>query len=326
LREGPGVKFLKPALSLFQQLQKWEARGLGVSNNASALHYLQHIGYYRLSAYALPFQQSSLPDKPFRAGSSFEDILNLYVFDRELRLLVIDAIERIEVAVRSSLTNHLCIKHGPHWFTDATQFKPHIFGSSGKVIGFDHTKLLDQIDKELGIAPSAKKPMRPHNEVFINHYFSKYTDPYLPPAWMVFELVSLGTLSLVFANLKDAKDRSAIALPFAVDEKVLITWLHSLSYLRNLCAHHGRLWNRQLVIKPLVAKKHTGFLKSNDRFYAMAVVLWDLLRVVAPQSIWNQRLAELLGQFPAVPSAAMGFPANWKDEPFWNLTPIEFNI
>jgi abortive infection bacteriophage resistance protein len=311
------MKFVKPPLPISQQLQKWQSRGLIVPDAARALHYLRYIGYYRLSAYALPFQQAALPDKPFQHGTSFEDVLNLYIFDRKLRLLIMDAIERIEVAVRSSLTNQLSVKHGAHWFMDAAHFKPPARISFAG--GFDHNKFLDQIDKELGIAANAKTPSRPHNEVFINHYFSKYTDPYLPPAWMVFEIVSLGTLSLIFASLKDVKDRALVAVEFGVDEQVLSTWLHSLSYLRNLCAHHSRVWNRHLVIKPLIAKKHQAFLKSNDRFYAMAVVIWELLPRIAPESIWHQQLAELFQQFPSVPVSAMGFPVDWKKQAFWNL-------
>lgn len=324
--EGWRVKFLKPALSPSLQLQKWEIRGLLTPDKAQALHSLSHIGYYRLSAYALPFQQPNLPNKPFQLGTAFEHILNLYIFDRELRPVAMDALERIEVSVRSSLTNHMCVKYGPHWFMDSNHFKTFVPGRSGNAVSFNHNKLLDQIDKELGISANASTPSRWHNEVFINHYFTKYTDPYLPPAWMVFELVSLGTLSRVFANLNDVKDRKAVAMPFGVDEHVLVNWLHSLSYLRNLCAHHGRLWNRQIVIKPLIAKKHTAFLKANSRFYAMAVVLWDLLRTIAPHSSWHHRVSELFYHFPQVPSSSMGFPPDWRREPFWNLNHLDFVI
>lgn len=314
------MNFIKPALSLSQQVQKWQARGLAVPDTARAMHYLKMIGYYRFSAYTLPFQVHA-PNKPFQPGTTFEQVLALYVFDRELRLHVMDAIERIEVAVRSCLINHMCVKHGAHWFMDAVHFKPLITTRPGRVTGFDHRKFLDQVEKELGIPAGGRAPRRPHNEVFINHYYTKYTNPYLPPSWMVFELLSIGSLSMVYANLKDVKDRAAVAATFGIDEQVLVTWLHSLSYLRNLCAHHCRLWNRQMVIKPLVARKHSAFLLSNDRFYAMAVLLWELLRTIAPDSIWHKRLSDLFVQFPTVPSAAMGFPANWKNQPFWNLVP-----
>lgn len=313
------MKFSKPALDLTQQLQKWQSRGLVVANPAEALHYLQFIGYYRFSAYTLPFQSLASPDKPFATGTTFEQVLSIYAFDRELRLLVMDAIERVEVAVRSSLVNHMCLKHGAHWFMDASHFRvPPPIHAQGGPRGFNHSAFLDTIDDELGIPPSAKRPVRQHNEVFINHYFSKYTDPYLPPAWMVFEVVSLGTLSRVFSNLKDNNDRTAIAKPFAVDEQVLGSWLHCLSYVRNLCAHHGRLWNRQLVIKPIIAKKHTTLVTVKDRFYSIAFILNYLLGIIAPRSAWHDRMRALVQSHPMANTAAMGFPQGWESLPVWN--------
>src|ERR1043165_4000504 len=116
------IKFNKPALSLNHQLQKWQSRGLNIADLAKATHFLKVIGYYRFSAYALPFQDGSHPDKHFKFGTDFEQILSLYVFDRELRLLTLDAIERIEVAVRAGIINQMCINHGPNWFMDAKNF------------------------------------------------------------------------------------------------------------------------------------------------------------------------------------------------------------
>lgn len=118
------MKFTKPALTLPQQLAKLQARGLLVADKAAAEHCLRHVGYYRLSAYALSFQDCSKPGKPFHPGTSFDQLVDLYRFDRELRLLVLDAIERVEVAVRSALNNELCLKNGPHWFVDGTHFIP----------------------------------------------------------------------------------------------------------------------------------------------------------------------------------------------------------
>ena len=128
-----------------------------MGKHAGALHYLQFIGYYRFSAYRLPFQTLAVPDKPFAAGTTFEQVLSLYVFYRELRLLVMDAIERVEVAVRSSMVNHMCLKHGAHWFMNARHFKALPFPSGARMArGFDHSKFLDKIDEELGIRPGAK--------------------------------------------------------------------------------------------------------------------------------------------------------------------------
>lgn len=314
------MKFRKPALSIPDLVQRWKDRGLAISVPAEAEHYLSFIGYYRLSAYALPLQDKVAPstgpiDKPFKAGTSFTDILNLYRFDRELRLLFMDAIERIEVAVRTCIVNEMSLRHGPHWFMDASHFKP-------AAPRFKHHKLLDRIDQQLQIPSGSKAPSKPHHEVFINHYYATYTDPYLPPAWMIAETLTLGTWSIVFENIRVTAERKAIAKPLATDEQVLRNWLHAMTYLRNLCAHHSRLWNRQFVIKPMIATRHAKFLKSNDRCYAMAVVVENLLRTVAPGTSWGVRLRDLLVEHPFIDPTAMGFPPSWDAEPFWNLPPL----
>jgi abortive infection bacteriophage resistance protein len=313
------MKFQKPALSIPDLMKRWKDRGLMIPDPSEAEHYLQFIGYYRLSAYALPLQSkvaasSGLIDKPFKVGTTFTDILNLYRFDRELRLLFMDAIERIEVGVRTCIVNEMSLRHGPHWVMDAIHFK-------ATATRFKHHRLLDRIDQELEIQSGATSPSKPHHEVFINHYYATYTDPYLPPAWMVAETLTLGAWSLIFENLRDTNERKHIAQPLQTDEQVLRNWLHALTYLRNLCAHHSRLWNRQFVIKPMIAKRHARFLKSNERCYAMAVVVEDLLRIVAPGTSWGTRLRELLVSHSFVDPAAMGFPADWDKEPFWNLPP-----
>lgn len=310
------MKFTKPALRIVQQVAKLRSRGLLVPDPDEAEHYMRFIGYYRLSAYALPLQVAGDPNKPFKPGVALQDILNLYLFDRELRLLVMDGIERVEVGIRSVIINELSVRHGPHWLLQPAHF----------AVGFKHHELLARLDKELDIPCHATKPARPHHERFINHYFTKYTDPSMPPAWMLAELLSLGTWSLLFSNLRQAAERKLIAGSFGVDEFILKNWLHAMTHLRNICAHHSRLWNRQFSIKPMIAKKHAKFLKTNDRSYAMLVVLCDLLRSASPGTSWPQRLASLMTAHPSIDPAAMGFPLNWKQEAFWQLASEDYTI
>ncbi len=313
------MKFAKPPLSIPAQVERLRSRGLLVPDQARAEHYLRFIGYYRLSAYALPLQHHDvLPDKPFKAGAAFEDILNLYRFDRELRLLAMDAVERIEVAARSVIVNAMSTRHGAHWFMDGGHFAP----------ALRHGGLLDRLERDLHIPAGAttKTPAKDHNEDFVRHYYATYTDPHLPPAWMVGELLTLGAWSQMFEHLRVAAERKAIAAPFRVDEQVLRSWLHALTHLRNLCAHHARVWNRKFAIKPVIAKKHAGFLKANDRFYALAVAINELLQRIAPGTGWHARLGRLLEDHPFVDPAAMGFPADWRQEPFWSLAPPDYSI
>jgi abortive infection bacteriophage resistance protein len=308
------MRFNKPALSLSGQLAKLQSRGLEIPDPAAATHCLQYIGYYRLSAYALTFQDCTLAGKPFRPGTTFDHLVDLYRFDRELRLLVLDAIERIEVALRSVLNNEMAMRHGPHWFLNPRHFTPH----------FGHAGFIADIEQEVRISSAGGRPAQPHQEVFINHYYAKYGDPHLPPSWMVMETFTLSSLSRLYAALGSGTERIAIASRFGTDEFVLRGWFHVLSYVRNLCAHHARLWNRQLVIKfRQVARRHQSFLATNDRFYAVAVVLCDLLRHVATDTHWHLRLREQIARYPTVPPGAMGFPTDWQQAVFWNFPPAK---
>jgi abortive infection bacteriophage resistance protein len=308
------MKFTKPALPISAQLAKLKTRGLLVTDDTDAEHQLRHIGYYRLSAYALHFQDIRLATKPFHPGANIDQVMELCRFDRDLRLLVLDAIARTEVSLRSVLNNEMSIRHGTHWYMCANHFTPR----------FDHARFIADIERELGIETPSRPPVRPHQEVFINHYYAKYTEPRLPPSWMVMETLSLGTLSLLFANLARGAERNAIAANFGADEFVLRNWFHVLSHVRNLCAHHSRLWNRRLVIKfRQVANKHKSFLSTTDRMYAVAVVLCELLRKITPGTDWHKHLRDLLAKHPVTPLAPMGFPANWQSEPFWNFQAIE---
>jgi len=312
------MKFTKPALSIPDQLAKLKARGLIVADDNYAEHYLRYVDYYRLSAYTLPFQDGLANGKPFKSGTTFDHVLELYRFDRDLRLLVLDAIERTEIALRSVMNNEMSLRHNPHWFMDAAHFSTRP--------NFNYARFIADIESELNIQTHGALPTRQHQELFIGHYYTKYGDPYLPPSWMVMETFSLGTLSLLFNNLAQGPERVAIASYFGTDEFMLRNWFHVLSHVRNLCAHHSRLWNRQLVIKfRQVAHKHKSFLSTTDRMYAVAVVLHDILKKVAPNTDWHLRLRELFSKYPIVPLAPMGFPANWQTEFFWNFPPSPKN-
>jgi abortive infection bacteriophage resistance protein len=305
------MKFTKPVFDHQAQLQKLKSRGLVVTNDAEVLAALENIGYYRVAGYAYPFLEPP-HRKAFKPGTTWTQISRLYEFDRELRVLVIDAIERIEVAVRARLISATCAHwNDPHWFLDARHFHPR----------FNHGYFIEQLERELGITypPPAHQRLLPssHAETFIQHYYTKYGDPYLPPFWMTAEILTLGALSRVYKGLGDPALKASIAAPFAVPAKILESWLHALSHLRNTCAHHGRLWNRVFSISPTVARKHQSLVHSPSRLEGLLVVLLDVLQVTAPGSGWKLGFKNLLQSFPEIDPAAMGFPPAWNSLPFW---------
>lgn len=298
--------FTKPPLSLSEQIELLRSRGLILADCGSVEHYLTHIGYYRLSGYALPFQVGGTgPERhDFRPGVTFEAILDRYVFDRQLRLLVMDAIERIEISVRAALSNLLAPRHGAHWYMSKTPFRT----------GFDHAHFLNEVRQQIGHTPNSRRL----RDIYIEHYYETYSTPDMPPSWMVFESVSFGTISIAYANLAP-QEFSIMCKSFGLPHEVLKSWLHSLNYIRNICAHHGRLWNRECRIAPMAARAYKQDLTPNKRLYAQLVVMQVLLAKIAPDNHWALKLRDLLAAHPAVPTASMGFPHDWQSRPLWGL-------
>ncbi|MBY5517843.1 Abi family protein [Rhizobium leguminosarum] len=299
------MKFEKPSVSIADQIALLEARGMTIPDRAHTAHCLQHISYYRLRAYWLPFEEAAPPngDHRFKNGTTFDNVLDLYIFDRRLRLLVIDAIERVEVSLRGSWAHHLAMKYGPHGYLE-----PVLYNRADRYAQA-FAKLIEDLNRS--------------KDTFIVHYRSKYDDPEHPPIWMTAEVISLGQLSMWYSNLKSRPDRQAIAKTYGLDETVLVSLAHHLTYVRNICAHHGRLWNKQITVKMIVPKSPASLkLAMNQnvqgRLYNTVAVLGYLMGIVAPGNQWRQHLLELMDSCPLTDEGAMGFPHNWKNLSAWN--------
>ena len=145
---------------------------------------------------------------------------------------------------------------------------------------------------------------------FIRHYLQKYDRPPEPPSWMVFELLPFGSVSMVFAKLLDA-EKKAIAADFGLPRDRLQSWLHATSHLRNLCAHHSRVWNRKFGVTPSVAKSEQHHIIKPKLFYNHAVAIQTLLKKISGDTHRADRLKALLTDYPNIPIQLMGFPANW---------------
>ncbi|MGX5635338.1 Abi family protein [Brevundimonas diminuta ATCC 11568] len=298
------MKFEKPSLSVNDQIALLERRGMAVPNRAEAEHYLRHLSYYRLRAYWLPFERPCdiEGDHVFQDGTCLTQAVKLYMFDRELRLLIMDAIERIEVSLRGGWAHHLAMKFGPHGYLDPGLYeRPDRYAKA-------YAGLLEEIERS--------------KDTFIIHYGGKYSDPKQPPIWMTAEVMSLGQLSKWLGNLKYRHDRQAIARPYGVDEKILVSIAHHLTYIRNICAHHGRLWNKQFTVTMTVPNAPASLklamnAESTRKIYNTVVALAYLVEIVAPGSGWRYRVAQLIESCDLASPKAMGFPDDWKGRPFW---------
>jgi abortive infection bacteriophage resistance protein len=262
------MKYTKPPLSFEDQAELLLSRGI-VGDRSLMIERLSVVNYYRLSGYWFPFRQ---PDNTFKKDTSFDVIWKRYVFDRRLRLLVIDAIERIEVTIRTQLAyhhSHRC--HDPFAYANDSATLPGIDS-------IERARFLLEIENETTHS----------KETFVEHFRNKYGDLHQHmPVWMASEVMTFGCL-LTFFRGSHPDIKKEIASIFHVHDIVLYSWLLALNVVRNICAHHGRLWNREMGIRPKIPKKsqlwHTPVEVCNDRIFGILTICKYCLDIIAPQS------------------------------------------
>lgn len=325
----PVPHYRKPYLTTDQQVALLISRGMAISDTDKAKSCLARIGYYRLSAYWFPFRKSQqfvdpITGQPgtqvldeFHNGTDFPTILNLYVFDKKLRMIVLDALERIEIALRTEIAL-LLGRHGAWAHRDRNVLHGNFARRNKKGEAFTlHTEWLNRLDAKF----------RSSKEDFAKHFKSRYSSSD-PPIWIAVELLDFGALSHFYAGMTVA-DQNTIAARYGLtDGKAFETWLRCLNDVRNICAHHSRLWNRPLVAQPrwpllgvIPDLDHLdGDTHGQTRLYAALAIMRCMLKVVNPSSTWGARLVQHLDTVPVSPFLSLksaGFPASWKRETVW---------
>ncbi len=300
------MQYTKAALSIPDQVNRWRAKGLVITDQAAAERALTFVGYFRLRGYALPFMQSTPTGRQFNSGTTFEQITELCEFDRELRVLILRELERIEVAVRTVISNSLSMSHGPFWyFNHPTQVLGHITVQGNKKVAFDIGGFLHDIERET----------QRSSDVFAKHYFDKYTDPLLPPSWLAAECLSFGKWSRLYRHLTHG--RSPIARQFQLPVDVFESWLHALTILRNTCAHHARVWNRRFSIRPKVLNQWSTHFSNQQSIYCYLAVIQLFNRAIDGNCPFASDLQALLNRYPQLSLSTMGFPTGWSNDPLW---------
>lgn len=296
------MEYTKPALTLGAQADRLIERGMK-GDRGLIIQRLGTVSYYRLTGYWHPFRNA---DDTFKENTHFEEVWNRYAFDRRLRCLVLDAIERFEISLRTMLSYEHSHAYGPFAYA--------INSTSIVNPGGDHfKKFLEEV----------KLQKDRSRENFVTHFNDKYGDShdYLP-IWMATELMSYGTVMTLYNHCPD-RIKNTIASDFGLPKKVFASWLLALNTVRNICAHHGRLWNRVLGVRPSIPKKieypdwHDPETIRSDKVYASLTFCRYIMKRVAPQSNWKQRLLVLLSDYPTVPRVSMGFPKDWENSPIW---------
>ncbi len=300
--------YSKEAISIEHQIRQLVERGLEISEADNAEHYLSNISYYRLSGYWWPMQADK-EKHIFKSNSRFSDVIALYNFDRELRLLLFDVIERIEISLRTKLIYHLSLEFDAWWFQNTE-----LFNNSRELI-----KTLATLEEEIERS----------KDIFIKEHYKKHKDDQrFPPAWKTLEITSFGSLSKLYGNLKPSvKSKDTIAEAFqTVNHTYLPSWLQSIAQIRNYCAHHSRLWNRNLPGRPKLLSKPPAFWitdvpKENEwhMLYIHLCCMKYLLNAANPGNQFTDKLEALFFKYPSVDPNALGMKLNWQSERLWKV-------
>lgn len=325
------VEYTKEWLSTDQQIERLREHGLEIAEDEPAEDVLEAIGYYRLTGYLYPFRQSETyrdeNERPrirvlseFTQGTTLAQAKAIIDFDRRLRMLVLDGLERVEIAVRMRM-GYVLGRRSAFGYEDPTLFTSAFTADKTDIRGpkpSKHVQWLQKVrDRQAG-----------SDEQFVEHFRTKYDDRM--PIWALTEILELGHLSVLYRGLNQV-DAAEIADAFNVPTKRLMSsWLASLNYVRNVAAHHARLFNRKLQYAParptagqIPLLDHLRASEDAKRVYgtynALAVTAY-LLTTIDPDAEWTTRLAELFRSFPtssALTIESLGVPDQWATLELW---------
>lgn len=296
------LSYNKPWLSIPQQLLKLESRGLIIGDRRIAQDFLWHLNYYRFSGYCLAFEQNR---HTFVAGTTFEQIKASYQFDVSLRDLLTEALEVIEVDSRSTIAHIFGNKYGAFGHLESSNFRA----------SFKHSDWLDRVRIEAGRS----------SERFVTHFKNNYIEFPDLPCWIATEVTTFGTVSKMYEGLLD-QCQSPIANRYGLQKGDLESTLHHLSYVRNVCAHHSRVWDRVWSIMPRVPNGKAWqqpLMPSKNTIFVTLIIIYRVLKQCAASRAfaveWRRRVNELMRSPPSAVDALqrMGMPVYWYKHPYW---------
>lgn len=307
--------YAKPFAAPMTLTGKLQANGLQIANIQTASDFIECHNYCRFKVYLRPFLISP-QGKDFIAGSRFEDALQLHDFDQEFRSFVPSLTSEVELQLRHRLDQRLtAYGNDPFWYLKRQYYR-------------------DFPTKTLRTARSMWENSR---EEFAIHHAAKYHNGlggefnFLPPFWIVSELLTIGQLAHLLKQLeKPAFDNPAsganeldlLARDFgAYNIAQLQKWVEYVRNLRNWCAHHSRLWNRNMATPPNVARSLSKSIRppGQNRLYHNLAMLRLMMKSRGKADNIKPTLKMLFARFPVADAHKdkMGFPHHWADDPFW---------
>ncbi|MCD7823465.1 MAG: Abi family protein [Oscillospiraceae bacterium] len=280
-------KQVQPALTISEQIENLKSLGLSISDESSAADFLNDVSYYRfIKAYSLGLKSKN---GNYHEDISFEQLTQLYLFNANFRHLLFPQIEKIEINLRCRIANQFSLVHGAMGYLDAQNFSNY------------SEKFENEIQDEI---------RRNWRSPFIQNFQRNYEGGSVP-FYAVVEIFSFGTLSKFFKNMLPA-DKKAVARTYDVNYKYLESWIESIAYVRNVCAHYGRLYNAKLPKKPALYQEDKSNGVSDDRIMG---TLACMKRLLTPDRHWTEfidTIELLFEKYPAVRKETMGFSDNWK--------------
>lgn len=297
--EEEGIK-LKDPKTFEEQLKILEDRNMNIEDYENAVNVLKTTNYYRLTAYALNFKKDDNYDNKI----SFNEMYKLYRFDKRLRHLILEILESIEITLRTYMAYNLSIKYGAKAHENPNLFKDiNLYNGYDDIYGKHHKGLIEEIKTE--IHNNCKEP-------FVKHHLKKYKGNF--PIWVIVEIFSFGMLSRTYANLNTAEQKEISKNCFNVNNQLLESWLNNLAYIRNICAHYGRLYNKTLAITPMLHSKYNKDNINLNRLFISVLSIKELTKHTSEWGTFKTNIEALIEEYiDVIDLKLIGFPPNWME-------------
>ena len=272
------------------------ANGLQGISKQELSNILNSISYYRLRGYIYPYFHSYKNNKTIKNNITWETIWNDYNFDPELKGLLFQEIGKIKIALKTVLINVFSLKYGQTWYINSELYYDSTHYEN------DKNELFHHWDRS--------------SEKFKQHFKNKYQGN--STSWMIFKTSSFGNGSKIFENIKNCYTKQLMTEYFGFrknSEKVLISWLRHLVYLRNIIAHHGLLFSKIFITVPRLSKDKFNNIDiiPNKLFVSIVIIAYLLKQTGYTNKEFISKLIKLLNKYPTVDISLMGFPINWQE-------------
>ena len=284
------LKQHQPSMTIDGQVENLKSLGLIINDEEYAKKILNDISYFRLvKAYSLGFKSKN---GEYNDGVTFEQIVELYLFNANFRQITFAEIEKIEVNVRCRIANYFAETYGVLGYKEAVNFDDEEY----------HKMFIKDIKEEVG--RNSKAP-------FVRNFRENYEGGELP-IYALVEVFSFGTLSKFYKNMKNV-DKKVVAKSFGIGYTYLESWLESISYVRNICAHYGRLYNAKLSKTPTLYKEYSQAGIGNNRIFGVLLCMKQILKSDKHWNLYVNQVELLIDKYEKVDVKTMGFPENWME-------------